>query len=62
MRKLTTISGLLIVIFLVNAIGKYPDDFTKRNIAIGAALTVLSLIVIKLRPGEQKKKGYILRG
>lgn len=61
MRKLTTVPTLLIIIFLVNCIEKYPDD--KLKIAWATLFMAFCLIVTKIKPsGKQKTKGYILRG
>jgi hypothetical protein len=64
MRKLGTISGLMILIFLVTAMSHYKDDLTRYLIAIGTVVVAVCLIIIKIpKPGsKQKKKGYILRG
>lgn len=63
MRKLTTVPALLIIIFLVNCIEKYPDDLTKLLIAWATLFMAFVLVVTKIKPGgKQKTKGYILRG
>jgi hypothetical protein len=64
MRRLGTISGLMIIFFFISAMEHYTDDFTRGSIAIGTLLVAVCLIVIKIpRPGQkQKTKGYILRG
>jgi hypothetical protein len=64
MRKLGTISGLMIILFLITSMAHYTDDLTRWFIAIGTVTVAVCLIVIKIpRPGtKEKKKGYILRG
>jgi hypothetical protein len=62
MRKLGAISGIMILLFLISAMGHYENDSTRRLIALGAVFVGVAMIVIKLRPGKQKTKGYILRG
>lgn len=64
MRRLTTITGLMIMIFLVTAMTHFTSDLARYSIAIGAVLMAICMIVIKIpRPGQkEKKKGYILRG
>jgi len=64
MRRLNTISGLMMMIFLITAMAHVTSDLAKYSIAIGTVLVAICMIVIKIpRPGQkQKKKGYILRG
>lgn len=64
MRRLTTITGLMIMVFLITAMPQVTSDLGKYAIAIGTVLVAVCMIIIKIpRPGnKQKKKGYILRG
>ena len=64
MRKLTTIPGLMMFLFLVTGMGYYKEDFTRYLLAIGTLTVAVCLIIIKISPSKQKQKtkGYILRG
>lgn len=62
MRKLTTIPGILIILFLVSGI-EYYTGIQRIMLAWGTMFMAVVLIVIKIKPGGKKKKmGYILRG
>jgi uncharacterized membrane protein len=63
MRTFTTISGLAIILFLINAMSRSHHDYEKLLIAWGALFVAVCLIIIKIpRPGNKKKRKGILKG
>jgi len=62
MRKLSLISAMAILLFLVVAISHYTLDWQRFFLAWGALIVGICIVIIQLPKKQSKKKGYILRG